>query len=269
MYITSNQSAISLFSGTLGAFLFANDRSNAVPNAETMIMVHEAIRWLQENNPLIRRYGFTAEQLDVLRPVFPYATISTLEVIRESDPVEPDVPRGHTDIVVDPLDHHPDVQNEDHRYHRLPAGIARTATDGRYESSRGRGRGTAIHRQNNSVPFTIPHGDPHLEALLFTTLYPNGKGQWRYTKPQVSLLFFSYFYLHGYRIEWQETQNKVSQISRAFILSSQMQRLSLQALYLILEITIIGPVGSTSRLRNNESIRTLVDSFELIKPTDK
>ena len=110
--------------------------------------------------------------------------LSTPQVAQESDRVEPDLPQGHPDIIVNPADFHSDVQNEDHRYFRLPAGVAYTARDG----CSGTG---AENEAIDNVPFTVPHGDPDLEALLFTSLYHNGKGAWHYTRPQVCQFNFA------------------------------------------------------------------------------
>jgi hypothetical protein len=180
--MTASEPAISLYSGTLGAFLLSHGEQNAVPREPVLSQLREAISWLQENNPLIQRYGFGLGQIENNRDAFPRATISIPSVEQEWDTVEPDVPQGrHPDIVIDPGDFHPDVHNEDYRYHRLPAGVAFTARDGR------RDRGARIPVGSENVPFTVPHGDPDLEALLFISLYPNGRGAWHHTNPKVSV----------------------------------------------------------------------------------
>jgi hypothetical protein len=171
MYLTPSLSAISLFSGTLGAFLASNPAGTALPPPHIMPTVRGAITWLQENNPLIQKYGFSVNQVNTPINVLPVATIVPNEHHNIYNQVEPELPQGHPDIVVDPHDNNAEVHNEDHRYHRLPAGIVRT--------------GEVNHR----TVFTVPHGDLDLEALLFTTLYPHGKGQWRYTCPQVKPTF--------------------------------------------------------------------------------
>src|ERR1700737_2156351 len=179
MYMTPSQPAISLFSGTLGAFLISHGESSGIiPSDAILLKVNAAINWLQQNNPLIQRYGFGVRPVERTGTVFPHATLSVPQVTQERDPIEPDLPRGHYDVVVDPRDFHTDIHNEDHRYFRLPAGVAFTARDGR--------RGPRVNNYNiDNVPFVVPHSDPDLEALLFTSLYHNGKGAWHYTKPQV------------------------------------------------------------------------------------
>ena len=69
-----------------------------------------------------------------------------------------------------------EVRNEDHRNHRLPIGIVQS-----YGGS-GRRGGSNIRSQEI---FSVCHGDPNLEGLLFATLYPNGRGHWQYTRPEV------------------------------------------------------------------------------------
>jgi hypothetical protein len=151
--------------------------------------VTTAIHWLQRNNPLIQRYGFGPDQVQHMPASFPYATLSIPEVTQDWDHIEPPLPHGHPDIIVDPRDYHSDVHGEDHRYFRLPAGLAFTARDGQ--------RAQAI----TNGPFVVPHGDPDLEALLFTSLYHNGKGAWHYTKPQVPHTYFPFCMLIHCRIE--------------------------------------------------------------------
>jgi hypothetical protein len=182
MYMTTSEAAISLYTGTLGAFMLSHGEQDVVPREPVLSQLRDAIIWLQENNPLIRHFGFGLEQIENNRDVFPRATVSIPGVEQEWDRVEADVPQGrHPDVVIDPGDIHPDVHNEDYRYHRLPAGVAFTARDGR--------RGGGQHDiESENIPFAVPHGDPDLEALLFISLYPNGKGAWHYTKRQVSVL---------------------------------------------------------------------------------
>lgn len=159
MYLTPSLSAISLFSGTFGAFLANNASGTGLPPPHLMPTVQGAITWLQENNPLIQKYGFLVNRVNTPINVLPLATIAPNEHLNIYNRVELELPQGHPDIVVDSHDNNPEVHNEDHRYHRLPAGIART------------------REGNHGTVFTVPHGDPDLEALLFTTLYPHGKGQ--------------------------------------------------------------------------------------------
>jgi len=200
---------MSLFSGTLSAFLGRNVSVNSAPNAETLALVHDGIRWLQDNNFLIQRYGFSAHQVEDNRPVFPHAALSLPEVVQEWDRVEPAAPLlGHPDIVINPLEYDRSVQNEDHRYHRLPAGTAFTATDGR------RGH----QAREDGLPFTVPHGDPHLEALVFTTLNLYGKGCWQYTKRTVCVWFTL---LINVRTELQEVGRRVRLQNRVCTLSLQ------------------------------------------------
>ena|SRR5271170_4391945 len=188
MYLMTSESAISLYSRTLGAFLLSHGEQNAVPREPVLSQLREAIIWLQENNPLIQRFGFGLEHIENNRAVFPRAIVSIPEVQQEWDRADTDAPQGrHPDLVIDPGDSNPDVHNEDYRYHRLPAGVAFTARDGR------RG-GVQRSLGNDNIPFTVPHGDPDLEALLFISLYPNGRGAWHYTRRQVSVLWMLLIY---------------------------------------------------------------------------
>jgi hypothetical protein len=50
MYMTASEPAISLYSGTLGAFLLSHGEQNAVPREPVLSQLREAISWLQENN---------------------------------------------------------------------------------------------------------------------------------------------------------------------------------------------------------------------------
>ena len=163
--MTPSEPAISLFSGTLGAFLISHrESSGIIPSEAILAKVNLAINWLQENNPLIQRYGFGIRPVQDRGTVFPHATLSLPQVTQEWDPIEPPLPSGHYDVVVDPGDFHTDIHNEDHRYFRLPAGVAFTARDGQ--------RGPGVNNYNaNNLPFVVPHSDPDLEALLFTSLY--------------------------------------------------------------------------------------------------
>ena len=98
-------------------------------------------------------------------------------VFIEDQTVEPSIPSGRPDIVVDPLNYENEVRNEDFRYHRLPSGVLEGTGDLMNSAS-------TVEAQNNvaSISRVINHGDQNVEALLFPTLYPYGRGQWQYHK---------------------------------------------------------------------------------------
>src|SRR5271154_2409428 len=102
MYIKTSEAANLFYSGKLRAFLLSHGEQNAVPREPVLSQLREAIIWLQENNPLIQRFGFGLEHIENNRDVFPQATVSVPEVQQEWDRAEADAPQGrHPDLVID------------------------------------------------------------------------------------------------------------------------------------------------------------------------
>lgn len=181
--MSRNEAAIAMYGGMMGAYLSAE-----VPaiDRETRELLREAIHWLQGNNPLIQLHGLGLGESDIIQMDgeninqqmnlrFPRAVISE-EVNDNSMSMEPPLPMAYPDIIMNPFQFSREVRNEDHRNHRLPIGVVES-----YGGSERRGE---LGIRSREI-FSVCHGDPNLEALLFATLYPNGRGHWQYTRPEV------------------------------------------------------------------------------------
>lgn len=207
MYLSRNEDAIAMYGGMTGAYLSTEARGMSAMEKEVVL---RAMRWLQGNNRLIQLHGFgvtPGEIVEMGDEALNERTNSTLPQARISEHVgvngnqyEPALPVGHPDIVVNPLEFESEVRNEDYRAHRLPVGVIESQSN-----RRGRGNQFAVDYRET---FTVPHGDPNIEALVFPVLYMNGIGHWRYTRREV--ICWISWYLIVFRTEWWKIEIKQS-----------------------------------------------------------
>lgn len=148
MYMTPNERALSLYCGTLGAFLRSVEASDFDRSDHPWDLITDAATWLRDNNPIIRE----------LCPTFAIESLPRVQLFTPDR--EPPIPRGRPDIVVNPLEFDREVRDEEFRSHRLPAGVVQSFV--------------------SQVKRVVNHGDKNLELLVFPHLYPHGRGQWEY-----------------------------------------------------------------------------------------
>ena len=77
MYITPNDRAVYLYCGMIGAFLNSNSAGRFDRDNHPWELLQNAGRWLQENNPLFRRFG----RLFIFVPTNIYGGIEVTNVI--------------------------------------------------------------------------------------------------------------------------------------------------------------------------------------------
>ncbi len=146
---TQNPRAIALYSGVLGAWL-ESSRHNRHDRDHDVALLEICRDWLLENNPVFQRHEVRAN-IQVPDP------LPLIQLI--NDHREERRPANRPDVVLDPHQYDPETWNEDFRYDRLPVG-----------------RISGSHRAGD-LP-SLSRKDPAAEVMLFSHIYPYGKGQW-------------------------------------------------------------------------------------------
>src|SRR5581483_12364797 len=113
-------------------------------------MLIAAANWLKRHNPFLRNYSHLLDS-----PVSPRANPFPSASHLPDDVFAP--PYLPNDIVIPNVNFNVEIHNEDYHYTHLMAGFVKTS-------------------DNTSLPLAI--NDPDLEALLFSDLFPNGKGHY-------------------------------------------------------------------------------------------
>ena len=151
MNYSKNIRSFTLYSGMLGAFLESTENSNANHRWFHPTLVN-GVNWLKNNNPYLRSYNLQlTNDEQFLNSPFPTATH-----LQEEEDV-PMIRLG--EIIVPNNDFDVEIHDEDANFNRLMAGFART---------------------DNNLSLPISFNDPNLEALLFSDLFPDGKGTYQH-----------------------------------------------------------------------------------------
>lgn len=146
---TQNPRAIALYSGVLGAWL-ESSRHNRHDRDHDIALLERCRDWLLENNIVFQRH----EVLANIQVPDPLPLIQLINDHREERR-----PANRPDVVLNPHEYDPETRNEDFRFDRLPIG-----------------RVAGSHRAGD-LP-ELSRRDPASEVLLFSHLYPYGRGQW-------------------------------------------------------------------------------------------
>jgi len=155
-----NYRALSLYSGTMGAYL-QQSNTNHISNEEIFDdTLLQASNWLSLNNPYLRNFTNTLRQRSLRRGTGPFP----IAIHIPNDDTAP--PINQRDIIIPTTNLPDEVHNEDFHYSRLMAGFVRDDN-------------------NNSLPISIY--DPNLEPLLFPHLFPDGKGHFHFMKEHAQL----------------------------------------------------------------------------------
>ena len=271
MYITPNDRAVYLYSGMIGAFLNSNSAGRFDRDNHPWELLQNAGRWLQENNPLFRQFGglfnfvhtniYIGLEVTNVIEANRYRESRLPQVFIEDQTIEPSIPSNQPDIVVDPFNYENEVRNEDFRYHRLAIGVLEGGTNVAHSDSIGE-----IQNKAATILRVINHGDQNVEALLFPTLYPEARGQWRYIKcpnhtfkyPSLCQKFRVNVSTAGHKIMAMKHRIPKTNITQCY----RMQRSNLTASYLISVMTGIGQVGFIWKSKRNGFIKIQHVFFE-------
>jgi len=156
MRFSKNMRALQLYSGSMGAFMTADNLQRS-DNAWCTRELQLAAEWLKLHNCYIRPYAeLLVTPNNILtypsRP-FPFAEHSNLS---------PDIPPVYENSVVLPnLDFSIEIHNEDFHYTRLMAGFVQTS---------------------DSTKLPLSFSNPELEPLLFPDIFPDGHGHYNEVK---------------------------------------------------------------------------------------
>ena len=114
--------------------------------------LNDAAFWLKNNNPFFRLYKHITLQVNQngSRIIFLTATISDTQNQNQSN-----YSINHPELIIPPYDFNSEIHNEDFHYDRLMAGFINNPDE-------------------KQLP--ISYNDKNLEGLLFSDLFPNGKG---------------------------------------------------------------------------------------------
>ena len=143
MYFSSNERALALYSGTLGAYLESSSHLHDADHDHPLLQ--RAADWLIQYNPLYQRWhdgiGLTSElNLPIMNPMDDQETRPSLR----------------PEIIMNPEAYDVETGNEDFQTHRRPATMHMT-------------------RQGQAMT----NDEPEQEMLLFPCLYPWGTGAWQ------------------------------------------------------------------------------------------
>jgi hypothetical protein len=140
----------------IGAFLQARSQGEINANWYDSALL-PAAQWLRDHNPYLSCYASILDEYvevnnftQLPEPIWPVAEHAI------EDQGVPPVNRG--DIIVPNYDFPDEVHNEDAHYSRLMVGFLKTPN-------------------HNRIPLSF--GDPHLEAMLFPDLFPDGHGHFK------------------------------------------------------------------------------------------
>jgi len=155
MRFSKNMRALQLYSGSMGAFVSA-DNPQATDNTWCTKELQSAAEWLKIHNCYIRPYAeILATPNNMLnypsRP-FPFAehsNASTIPIVYENSVILPN------------LDFPTEIHNEDFHYTHLMAGFVQTS---------------------DSTKLPLSFNDPELEPLLFPDIFPDGHGHYNEVK---------------------------------------------------------------------------------------
>ncbi|CAH1768141.1 11067_t:CDS:2, partial [Entrophospora sp. SA101] len=151
MSYSCNIHALSLYTGTIGAFLEPSNNNHVSNELIFDENLKNAADWLAEKNPYIKSFSKQALTLtqNTINETFPTATHVTDD---ESAP-----PYLSRDIIIQNYNFPDEVHNEDFHYDKLISGFVQL-------------------NNNTKLPISTNHKD--LEPLLFPYLFLNGKGHY-------------------------------------------------------------------------------------------
>jgi hypothetical protein len=148
---SKNINALALYSGTVGAILSNNNRSNSWYDSS----LDDAAAWLRNHNPYFKPYQNLINRGTWNGPPIIFPTASPSEFSQNQEQPVFNINSRPSAVVLPSYDFDTEIHNEDYHYSRLMAGFL---TD----------------PNNKELP--IPFYDKNIEPLLFPDLFPYGKG---------------------------------------------------------------------------------------------